>query len=162
MTKHDPRIGQIERDIADSGLSSSEKAILTDDLDYAIRLNGSDDDVRIGLKKLTLSLIRTRLAAPESTKAIVTAAVTKAVEAQAAKCDRVFSSYNTTQEVTDIRATNQNIKKQVFNALVENMRVLIITIGLVIALLGISAIVTRQINETGTFIETASKAMSKK
>ena len=161
MTKHDPRIGQIERDIADSGLSSSEKAILTDDLDYAIRLNGSDDDVRIGLKKLTLSLIRTRLAAPESTKAIVTAAVTEAVEAQAAKCKSVFSHY-TTQEVTDIRATNQDIKKQIFTALVENMRVLIITIGLVIALLGISAIVTRQITETGSFIETASKAMGKK
>ena len=158
MTKHDPRIGQIERDIADSGLSSSEKAILTDDLDYAIRLNGSDDDVRIGLKKLTLSLIRTRLAAPESTKAIVTAAVTEAVEAQAAKCKSVFSTY-TTKGVSDIRATNQDIKRQIFNALVENMRVLIITIGLVIALLGISAIVTRQINESGTFIETASKAI---
>ena len=161
MTKHDPRIGQIERDIADSGLSSSEKAILTDDLDYAIRLNGSEDDVRIGLKKLTLSLIRTRLAAPESTKAIVTEAVTEAVEAQAAKCKSVFSTY-TTQEVTDLRATNQDIKRQIFNALVENMRVLIITIGLVIALLGISAIVTRQINETGSFIETASKAIKTK
>ena len=158
MADHDPRIGQIERDIATSDLSPSEKAILTDDLDYAIRLNGSDDDVRIGLKKLTLSLIRTRLAAPEATKTIVTEAVTKAVEAQASKCNDAFNKY-TTQKTNNIKATNQDIKKQFFNALIENMRVLIITIGLVISLLGISAIVTRQIGETGTFIETASKAI---
>ena len=130
------------------------KDALADDLKFAQDINGTQDPALKGIKRLVISGIRRELLSHER----IAEAVTTAVETQAAKCKSVFSHY-TTKEVSDISATNQDIKKQVFNALVENMRVLIITIGLVIALLGISAIVTRQINETGTFIETASKVI---
>ncbi|MCK9326584.1 MAG: hypothetical protein M0P69_13920, partial [Bacteroidales bacterium] len=127
---------------------------LADDLKFAQDINGTTDPALRGIKRLVISGIRRELLTHER----IAEAVALAVAAQAAKCSSVFSSY-TAKEVTDIRATNQDIKKQIFNALVENMRILIITIGLVTALLGISAIVTRQITETGTFIETASKVI---
>ena len=130
------------------------KDALADDLKFAQDINGTTDPALRGIKRLVISGIRRELLTHER----IAEAVTLAVAAQAAKCKSVFSR-DAAKEVSSIRATNQNIKKQIFNALVENMRVLIITIGLVIALLGISAIVTRQITETGTFIETASKAI---
>ena len=133
------------------------KDALADDLKFAQDINGTTDPALRGIKRLVISGIRRELLTHER----IAEAVTLAVEAQAAKCSSVFSTY-TAKEVTDIQATNQDVKKQLINALIENMRVLIITTGLVITLLGISTIVTRQITETGSFIETASKALKNK
>ena len=133
------------------------KDALADDLKFAQDINGTTDPALKGIKRLVISGIRRELLTQER----IAEAVTTAVETQAAKCKDAFNNY-TSKEVTDTQVTNQGIKKQLINALVENMRVLIITLGLVIASLGISAIVTRQITETGNFIETASQALKNK
>jgi hypothetical protein len=145
MSEHDSRIEMLQQDIMDSSLPSAEKDILADDLEYANAINGSKDEVMIGIKRLTLSGIRTKLSLHASIK--------REIAAHASGCSgKVVTSTVTTEKRSGC------LKAELMSALIANMKTAIITVGVVAALVLVSIVWTRQIAEAGGFVKDAATA----
>lgn len=59
----DVRLEMLKQEIGDSNLDSQTKAVLADDLQYAQKINGEEDPVKQGLKRIVISGIRRELLA---------------------------------------------------------------------------------------------------
>ena len=150
MSEHDSRIEMLQQDIMDSSLPSAEKDILADDLEYANAINGSKDAVMIGIKRLTLSGIRTKLS--------LHAAIKREIADHANNCNgKTVTSTVTTEK----RSGSGCLKAELANAFIANMKTAIITVGVVAAIVLVSIVWTRQIAEAGGFVKDAAQAANK-
>lgn len=145
MSEHDSRIEMLAQDIMDSALTNPEKDILADDLEYANAINGSKDPVMIGIKRLTLSGIRTKLS--------LHASIRREIAEHANGCNRKV----TTSTVTTEKRTG-SLKEELMCALIANTKTAIITIGVAATIVALAIVWTRQISEAGGFVRDAAHA----
>ena len=59
----DIRIEALKEELFGSGIETSERDALADDLDYAQKINGSKDDALQGIKRITISNVRREMLA---------------------------------------------------------------------------------------------------